>query len=1066
MMSGDADGSLLSLPGDVAERVVAELSDRGEKAVAALRTAAVLIAHALHDETGLRFAESAAYNLREALEAVVAGRTPVPGGLPVVIEAWERFQDEVGQPDNDNIASLNTFGAVLRRAAERQDRSSYHEAKLLGYLRDKSGVDPLPGDLDPIEEYKRLRRATSQGLHRDTALDSVTGFYQRTLAWFVRMFTPPDTIVLALRALAIEPWQGPEQINRLRELASNPHHLRSFLARLIDPAWLDPLYEARTVPLPEPGTAWPVEGLLVGLGRTRPAAVAALAQRLLADVKQLPVERRLDARFQFLMLAVRLGPAGHRIVGDVITAHPDSESMRSLATSAVKQSDPSDPLVERVADVVLNSGPTGRDNYYYRQLLEKLESGMTPDNAEKRTRMVAAKLRRAAQEHGSEWIALDIARLTTRLAEDDRYFLVVVSHYLARLMARAYELGVPSQRLLGWVTEIPGKVGERLTCRVLALADDIPVQDKIEHVTRRLARQTPTGDDQDLVDAVIAVNPDPAQLAVWTDALGSPSDPTTDPDLLPEDWGRAWRWSVVLPGYVLAGWEGPIAAVSALHGQIDPEAFGHRLQAASWTWGQSPHSQAELAALPVLDAARLVTGWRPDADSTRRMTGARELATVLESVVAAEPRDWTEDAAVVVETLREPLYVLHYFAALTGKAGEILSRTGEIIMAARYATTERWTPAVLGNDSFDPEPDWLRVDTAVVDLIIALADRNAPFAEHLDTAWSWAIASINSPAGTGSSTADDPLHRAINSPRGHGLQAVLSLAHWEYHNLNTIRPQFSEVLDSLLQIAGPVGMEHRAILAWQRSRLELIAQDWLDRRADTLFRDDDLGPATVDITLKYSRTSTPWLYRNLRDDIIAAALRGTENAVPNLLTGTLDGEPGYDIHAIITALRHDAAILSSAAEETAFLVQNSPADTPRLDRAVEFWQALLDANRSVVPIRVLRSTGRWAFVSGLTDSIWSSLTVRTLILTEGTIDYAIEVADRCENAPIAGDSTRILLLLQGRGEPWEQHHIRGVALNALRTLSASRADENFLALRTRLIELGHDEAADLKPYEG
>ncbi|SDP41230.1 hypothetical protein SAMN05216259_12831 [Actinacidiphila guanduensis] len=1064
MMNEDADGSLLSLPGDVVERVVAELSDQGEKAVAALRTAAVLIAQALHDETGLRFAESAAYNLREALDAVVVGRTPVPGGLPVVIEAWERFESEVGQPDNDNAASLNTFGAVLRRAAERQDRSSYHEAKLLGYLRDKSGVDPLPGDLDPILEYKRLRRATSQGLHRNTALESVTGFYQRTLAWFVRMFTPPDTIVLTLRALAVEPWRGPEQIVRLRELASNPHHLRSFFARLLDPAWLDPLYEAGAVPLPEPGTAWPVEGLLVGLGRTKPAAVAALAQRLLADAKRLPVERQVDVRFQFLVLAVGLGPAGNRIVGDVITAHPDNRSVRSLATSAVERCDPTDPVVERVGNAVLSSGPTDRDDYYYRRLLDKLESGMTPDNAEKRTRMVAAKLRNSAQQQGAEWISLDIARLTTGLAEDDRYFLVVVSHYLALLVARARELGVPSRRLLDWVTEIPGKAGERLTCRVLAVADDIPVEDKIEHVTRRLVRQTPTGDDQDLVDAVIAANPDPAQLAVWADALGSPSDPPADPDLLPEDWGRAWRWSAILPKQVLTGWEGPIAAVSALHGQIDPEAFGRRLAPPHGPWGQSPHSQAELAALPVLDAARLVAGWRPDADSSRRMTGARELATVLESVVAAEPQDWTEDAATVVETLREPLYVLHYFTALTGKAGAILSRTGKIIMAARYATTERWTPAVLGNDRFDWEPDWLQADTAVVDLITALADQNAPFAEHLDTAWSWAMAPIGSPAGAGGSTAEDPLHRAINSPRGHGLQAALSLAHWEYRNLNTIRPQFFEVLDSLLRITGPVGMEHRAILAWQRSRLELIAQDWLDRKADALFRDDDLGPATVDLTLKYGRPFTPWLHLNLRDDIIAAALRGTENAVPSLLTGTLNGEPGYDIHSIITALRNDVAVLSSAAEEMAFLVQNSSADTPQLDLAVEFWRSLLDANRAVVPIQVLRSTGRWAFVSGLTDSTWSSLTVRTLILTEGTIDYAIEVADRCATVPIPGDSTRILLLLQGRGEPWEQHHIRGVAINALRTLSASRADQNFLALRTRLIELGHDEAADLKPY--
>ncbi|MFD4814836.1 hypothetical protein, partial [Streptomyces sp. NPDC058418] len=201
----------------------------------------------------------------------------------------------------------------------------------------------------------------------------------------------------------------------------------------------------------------------------------------------------------------------------------------------------------------------------------------------------------------------------------------------------------------------------------------------------------------------------------------------------------------------------------------------------------------------------------------------------------------------------------------------------------------------------------------------------------------------------------------------------------------------------------------------------------------------------------------------LRDDIIAAALRGAENAVASLLTGTLEGQRGYDIDTIITALREEPAVLSKAAEDMAFLVQDSPTDAPQMALAVQFWQALLDARRDVVPVEVLRCTGRWAFVTGLPDRTWSSLTAETLITTEGVIDYAIEVADRCETVPIPGASTRILLLLQGRGELWEQHHIGRVALNALRTLSASRPDENFSALRTRLIELGYDEAADLNP---
>ncbi|HEX5117829.1 MAG TPA: hypothetical protein VFW65_21815 [Pseudonocardiaceae bacterium] len=1064
-MSENADGWSLDMPTEVAERVVAELPAGGEKVVAAMRTAAVLIVQAVDNETGLRFAESAVYNLREALEAVVAGRTPVPGGLPVVVEAWARFESEVAQPGNEIAESLDAFGTVLRSAAERQDRNSYHEAQLLGYLRGQSGIDPLDGGLDLVAEYKRLRRTASQGLHRDTTLDSAIGLHQKTLAWFVRMFTPPDTVVLALRELAAQPWRGRDQIDRLRELASNSHHLRVFFTHLVDPAWLDPLYKADVVPLPNRERPWPVDGLLGGLGRTTPAAVAELVQRLVADCKHLPVEQRLDARFTLLVLATQLGPDGHRVVGDVATAHPDNQAVRSLAAGTVQRADPADSIVERVSRVVLAGGPRDRDSYHYRLLLDQLEAGMNPDNAAKRVQMVAAKLRNAAQDRHADWIVMGIARLTTKLGDEDRSFMVVVSHYLARLLERARTLGVPSRRLLDWVNEIPGEVGERLACRVLAAANDIPVQDRIDHVTRRLASQTVTGDDRDLVNAVLAADPDPARLAAWIEALGPPSDPPPDPSMLPADWARVWRWSAVLPGHVLTRWQTQITEVHALHGQFDPEEFDHRTPTVYAMWGQAAYNTEELAALPVLDAARVVAAWRPDADSNRRMIGARELARVLQTVVAADPTAWTADPAAVVQTLREPVYVLHYIDAIAGKAADVLSQTGAVITAARLATTERWTATVLGDGTFDFEPDWHSVDTAIVDLIAALADHDAPFAEHLDTAWSWALSALDWLSDTDSPERDEPLSRAINNPRGRGLLAALSLAAWEHRTNAAIRPQFFDTLDALLRVTGPVGMEYRAILASQRPRLERVAQDWLDRRVDPLFRDDNAGPATMDLTLKYARYVTPWLHRTLRDEIIAAALRGATNAVASLLIGTLRGEPGYDIDTIITALRQEPAVLATAAEQVADLVQNSATDAPELARAVQFWQVLLDANRDVVPVDVLRRTGRWAFVTGLPDSAWSSLMIRALILTDGYIDYGIEVADRCEAVPLPGENTRILLLLQGHGEPWEQHHIAQVALKALRILSTTRPDVHFLALRTRLIELGYAEATDLTPYD-
>lgn len=141
--SGEQDDRLLpELPPEVVERLVGELP-RGGRVVDCLRTAAVLIKQAVGDDRGLRLAESAGYNLREAFDAVVEGRSPVSGGLPAILEAWVRYQSEVDQPEVDRAASLQALLDTLRRVAERRDRSSYHAARLLDYPRAQTGIDSL-----------------------------------------------------------------------------------------------------------------------------------------------------------------------------------------------------------------------------------------------------------------------------------------------------------------------------------------------------------------------------------------------------------------------------------------------------------------------------------------------------------------------------------------------------------------------------------------------------------------------------------------------------------------------------------------------------------------------------------------------------------------------------------------------------------------------------------------------------------------------------------------------------------------------------------------------------------
>ncbi|WP_143139127.1 hypothetical protein [Lentzea waywayandensis] len=385
------------LPPEVVERIHAELGSRGLKVVAALRTAAEMLAWAMRDTTGLRLAESAMYNIREAFDGVVSGEQPAEGGPAVALAALDRYEDQVRHPENDNDTSLEELKLALRRELEKRERNSYRASQLIGYLERKAGIGPLSGFLDPVIEYGRLRNHAAGALHSSTAFADATELYERAIAWFVRMFTPPDTVVTAVRELAAEQWQGEDQIERLRSLASTPHHLRLFFTELRDPTWLLPLHAAGVITPPEPGAPWPPAGLTEHFAQAQPEELVSLLKLVLADVKKLrDPGQKLVAGFELIRTAVRLGAAGNVLVSDIYSAQPDDRNIRALAVGAVKQSEPTDDVVLKVGRVVLKGDPLDTDRYYYKVVLDQLKAGLTVDNSPARIGMLVAKVRAVA----------------------------------------------------------------------------------------------------------------------------------------------------------------------------------------------------------------------------------------------------------------------------------------------------------------------------------------------------------------------------------------------------------------------------------------------------------------------------------------------------------------------------------------------------------------------------------------------------------------------------------------------------------------------------------------------
>ena len=821
------DESVPRLPGVVVERLRTELGTRAEKVFGCLRTAAALVAQAEADVSGLRLAESAAYNLREALNHVVEGQDAAEGGLRAVVDAWRRFKAQTGVPGVDAAAARDELDQVLSRVAADESRASYYARRLVAYLQYRAGVSPLDLPGDPVSEYGELRDKASTAVHNELTLAEVETLLARTVAWFIRVFTPPDQVAEAIRALAAQPWSGQEQIDELKRLATDDHHLRLFFSEITDPAWLEPLHQAGVVHLPS-HAPWPVVGLLAGLGKTSPEAVADLLRRLLADTAAMARNKRVAARFELLRIATQIGPPAHGVVVEVVRQHSDVPSVRSLSVDVALRADTADSSVLVVADAVLNHFRRFRDGdrYHAVTILDQLQAGITAGNVADRARMLAGKTRRLARSDAARYMLLGIEALTIDPGEHPEP-LVLFAHHLARILSKARQWGVPTSEQLEWLGEMQGEVGERLRGHALAGANDVPVTDKMAHIAGRLASSTATAEDLALVTDILSRSPAPGDLAAWAEALGTPSPaPADGEDEIPRDWARAWRWAAVLPADVLTAWRDAIDYVSGFYGTPDPRALtGDRPPRWVFRYGRSPYSAEDLSARPPLETAALVAAWEPGTESERQMFGHLELAGALEEAVRSNPAEWSAAPQDVVTALGQPLYIEHYFRALTEQAADIVPQASAVLAAALAQPPAGGGQAIhQDTEEASDREDWQKV---VLDLATALANKDGDLTSTLNDLWERALTAARSVPETdiGLLFADnDPVTRAINRMWGHGLQTVLALAAWEFRSRGTVRPEFEQTLDAVIGTTGAVGLEFRAILAsrrplWKRSPL-------------------------------------------------------------------------------------------------------------------------------------------------------------------------------------------------------------------------------------------------------
>lgn len=1040
------------------DHLLVEFGDHGERAVGFLRTAHALLSL---DSAVVppRLPETITYCLREAMKTIPASQPLGGGGLwrtasRAVSDARRRYELVNDVPGEDAQGALNDLLAAIDDLDLVHSQEGIHERRLITIIVNRTGALPVASGTAPIQAYQDLLRELDDSLHGDSTMDRALDLWDRCAAILRQLFLPPELRHLELESLAAIESPSADEVDRLLPLIAGPNHLRHFLSRIESPHWLEILTDTGILDPPAENGPWPV---FAAVDRLAPNHGPAVGAWLASMYGRHPADA---ARVWFVArAAVDVGPNAAGVVLRALRDHGAVSGIAALGTWAIDKLEPQSPIVEELADVLLNEAPWRAANYVD-PAVKRLVGGTDESSAARRLQLLCWKLRSAASsdEGPARWFAYERAGSVadwTGDGRDDRFTVLLQALVEVIRRTRAW---LSTDDILATIDSLPTEVGGRLRAWVLSGAPDVNVDRLIDELTVAIAQRDPTGDDLPMMDRVVTDASAGDFAEKWMTALGpAPAVVEVAQRLaaheFPEAWLHAYHWIGVLPREAIGPWEQPAAVIVGAYGRPGRETLEKRSHVEVGS-GQSPMSLEEMQTLPLVKALARIAEWRPDA--SQWLVSARELARTLEAVVKVSTGAWIESPVRIATELRHPTYIHHYLRGVAEAIKEgARPPIAEVLDVIGLARAHPWGVEALGRDDFDYDHDWSGAEQAAVDVLKAMADKDLGFAEREDEVWSVLDAEARdrgAPSGI-ISGGRDPLDSAINRRCTRALEAVLSFMAQEFRLTGVVRPAAFELLEDALALEGSDGAEHRAIIATRLGFLRHIAPQWVDDVAGSMFGDaapQGLAQITADLAIKWGRPNR-WLFEGYRSLLRDAVSRGVDHALDHLMIAMLWEVAGYSVEENVAFLRQTAALLSDAGEVLGRLLRHDDTDDAHIARAVTFWDAAVATGDT----EALAGFGWLAEVEKLDAHSWASRTMATLTVTGGRIDWSHKVAER---AALLEPSTTTLTimnsLIRGASDEWDRRGNIERAVTLVEAAAGLAATPEYERLRTTLLERG------------
>ena len=1045
---------------ELLEHLVIEFGDHGQRAVDFLLTAHNLLEAAQLDSP--RLGETIAYCLREAMQAIPASFDTGDSGQ------WNKLSREVVKAYRicKIVANFSGDRDIIWDELDRpidnlelfHNQPGLHEKRLIAVMSRRTGVVPLSAGTIPVRTYKNLLDKLNRSLHGKCSVADSKQLWYECLNILRQFFLPPELKQSKLESLAQIESPSTADMDDVLALVATPNQLRYFLKGISSPTWLQLLEPSGVLnPSDSLDEPWPAHVAVVQLAANYSTEVFAWLDGMYDKHGSNSVCAMYLAR-----AALSTGEPGFSVVYRAVTDHPNTPNVLELGIRVINKVDPSNRLVEELADVLLNESSWAFPGliWWLKDCIAKqFPDGINESNAKDRIILLCQKILSIPEEnHSIRWLKFD---LTGSIADqNDQSHLDRLTELLSWLVAtlkKAWDFIPPIDVFsLNEFQRLPEGLIERLRAWILGNAPIVEPDLLVEEIERAITSRNPKGDDITVIDRVLQDCEPSSYISRWREALGpAPQVKQVGISLssndVPPEWLRAYQWVSLFPTDIAGLWAAPCDVLAAEYGRDIRGSLESRIYSRFYLVG-SPLSTDDLKVNEPEQTAMQIADWRPEPTDWR--VGSYQLAQTLESVIKEDIDRWVLNPIRLVTRLRHPVYIYSYIRGVAAGIRDNELPVEALLDMIALVRTHPWPMIEIDNDS--PRVDWRETEYAAVDLIKSLTQADVRFGGRADEVWDFLKAEVLDRSEASIFPYDsDPLHMAINRPCTRALEVIILFTASEFRSSGTIRPELTDLLEYSLRLTGHEGAEHRAIIAPRIGFIKHILPDWTEEHEALLFgaeAPEDLGQITIDLALKWGQPDK-WLLENYSEMVHISVEREVNRALDGLLLAMFWSFKGYSVQDNIRFLQglSDHSSLPRVGGIISQLLGKNEVDPRHLEIAADFWNALLEKELTII----LKGFGWMADVEAMDFELWTDLTLRTLTVIDGQMTSAYRVAKRIMAAPPTKTGLEIINeLVRGEIDEWERLLIIDKINEFLASAEVLKETDEYKRLHTTLIERG------------